>query len=298
MKKQYTFKRQEAIQGVLSILPVVVIILLIRAYPIVTTIFESFTNWNGLSRNDWVGLNNYISIFSGTDFWILLRNNLILLLNVPLQVFVGLVVAVLLYEEVPGWRIFRSIYYLPQIISAVIIGFLFRIFFSYNGPLNIILRSMGLDSAAIEWLGNGSTAIGVIITCLVWINIGWQGILIQGGMSSIPPSIFEAAKIDGANYWQRTFLVVFPMLTRVMEYSFIISTVWTFTSLFPFIYSMTNGGPGYQTTTIDYMIYIKAFVSGNQLGVACALAVILLIIVLIFTRLQMALANKADDWSE
>jgi len=293
-----SLKRRKAIQGILSIIPVVVILLLIRAYPIATAIYKSFTNWNGLSKNDWVGLQNYIDVIFDGPFWELLKNNFILLLNVPIQVIVGLIVAVLLYEEVPGWKFFRSLYYIPQIISAVIIGYLFKIFFGLYGPLNLVFKNMGLDFLAIDWFGNGSTGLLIIILCLVWFSIGWQAILMLGGMSSISPSIFEAAKIDGANYWQRTFHIVLPMLVRVIEYAVVMSGVWTFTGLFPFIYSLTKGGPGYETTTIDYMIYLKAFVSGNDLGMACSLAVILLIIILALTFIEMKVADRSDDWGE
>ena len=291
-------KKNKALQAVLSVLPVVLVILAVRAYPILVAVAKSFTNWNGLYQNDWVGLTNYIELVKNGPFWTLLKNNLILLLNVPIQIFIGLIVAVLLYEEVVGWRFFRSLYYVPQIISAIILGYLFRTFFGYNGPLNMILRGAGLESLAIEWLGGGITALSVIVFCIVWFSIGWQAILLLGGMAAIPTSVFEAAIIDGANYWQRTFKIVLPMLVRVIEYSVIMTVVWTFTGLFPFIYSMTKGGPGYETTTLDYMIYVKAFVTGNKLGEACAIAVILLVMILAFTVVEMKVANRADDWGE
>lgn len=287
-----------ATAGFISVLPVIAIILIIRGYPLLIALVKSFTDWDGITPGKWVGLSNYLNILKHGDFWLLLRNNLIILTYIPIQFFAGVIVAVLLYEEVPGWRFFRSLYYLPQIISAVIVAFLFRVFFGYDGPINVILRALRLDSMAIEWLGNGFSSLFVIIICLVWINIGWQAILVLGGMSSIPTSVLEAARIDGAGYWKRLFGIIIPMITRVIEYSSIISVIWVFTGLFPFIYSLTNGGPGYETTTIDYMIYLKAFVTGTQMGYACAIAVILLFIILIFTRIQMTIANHSDDWSE
>ena len=298
MKLKDSARKLENVQGILSILPVILIILIIRGYPLITAFIKSFTNWDGMLKNDFVGLSNYINILRGNEFWLMLRNNLVLLTFIPLQLFVGIIVAVLLYEEVFGWKFFRSLYYMPQVISTVVIGYLFTVFFGYEGPLNQILKAVGLDFLAVEWLGNGWTALLVIVFCLVWVNIGWQGILILGGMASISPSIFDAAKIDGAGYWQRLLRIILPMLTRVIEYSCITSVIWTFTGLFPFIYTMTNGGPGYETTTIDYLIYLKAFVTGTQLGSASAVAVILLIIILIFTKIQMKMADRADDWSE
>jgi ABC-type sugar transport system permease subunit len=283
-------------EGVFSILPVVVILLFMRVYPMVAAIYRSFTNWNGLYRNDWVGLENYRAIFTDSLFWTLLRNSFVLLISVPLQVLLGLFVAVLLYEEVKGWRFFRAVVYLPQIISAVTIGYLFRVAFGLDGPFNMILKNLGLGSMAIEWLGNTTTALAILVLCLTWFSIGWQAIVMLGGMSRISPEVFEAAKMDGANFWQRTFYIVLPMISRTIEYGVIMSMVWTFTSVFAFIFSITSGGPGYETSTIDYMIYTKFYQASANYGYASALAVILLVIILIITVIEMVYTNKASSW--
>jgi multiple sugar transport system permease protein len=245
-----------------------------------------------------VGFTNYVRFVKDGPFWTVLRNTLILLVNVPLQVFIGLIVALLLYEQVAGWRFYRAVIYIPQIISAVIIGFLFKIFFGYDGPFNGVLRAVGLGSLAIEWFGNNFTALGVIVFSIVWFSIGWQAIVILGGLSAIPPSVFEAAVIDGAGYWQRAFKIVVPMLVRVLEFAVIASGVWTLTQLFPFLFAMTKGGPGYETSTLDYMIYLKSYGQGfgRDYGTATAVAVMLLVLVLALTVIEMRVANRADDW--
>lgn len=294
MNNQKTLK---AFQAVLCVTPVILIILLIRAYPIVESLSKSLTSWDGLSPARWVGFDNFISIFGDREFWVSLSNNLLLLLHIPLKLLAGLIFALLLYEEVVGWKIFRSISFFPQVVSAAIIGYLFSILFSYEGPINLILRAAGLESFAIEWMGERASGILVMVICLIWQGIGYQALLITGGLSSISPSLFEAARIEGANYWQRLFKIVLPMLIRVVEYLFVMNVAWVFTGLFPFVFSLTKGGPGYSTSTIDFMIYTKAFIQGNNYGIPCALSVILLIIVLAFTVVQMNAANKVDDWS-
>jgi multiple sugar transport system permease protein len=292
-------RRRFFVQIILSLLPVFVILAVFRVYPIVSAVIKSFTNWDGLYRSDWIGLANYINFIKSGLFWMILRNTLILLINVPLQVFVGLVVALLLYEKVQGWQVYRAVIYIPQIISAVIIGFLYKIFFGLNGPFNLMLRAVGLGKLAIEWFGNSYTALGVIVFAVVWFSIGWQAIVILGGMSAIPPSVFEAAVIDGARYWQRAFRIVVPMLVRVLEFCVIASGVWTLTQLFPFLFAMTRGGPGYETSTLDYIIYMKSFGLGfaSEYGLACAISVMLLILVLAITLIEMQVASRADDWS-
>ena len=290
------FRRTKALQGVLSILPTLVILLFIRFYPIAEAIYRSFTDWNGLYRNNWVGLLNYVNIFTNSPFWTLLRNSFVLLISVPLQIFFGLLVAVLLYEEVSGWRFFRAIVYVPQIISAVIIGYLFRIAFGLDGPVNLVLRNLGAKFLAIEWLGNAGSALFVLVFCLTWFSIGWQAIVILGGMARLPASVLESANLDGANFWQRTFQVIVPMTARTIEYGAIMSIVWTFTGTFAFIYSVTYGGPGYETSTIDYMIYTKFYQASANYGFATALAVILLVIVLLLTYGEMTYTNKVSEW--
>lgn len=296
MRLNSNFRKAEAIQGYLSIIPALVIMLFIRFYPIAEAIYRSFTNWDGLYKHDWVGLKNYIDIFTNSPFWTLLRNSFVLMISVPLQIFIGLLIAVLLYEEIAGWRFFRAIIYIPQIISAVIIGYLFRIAFGLDGPINVILRNIGLKVLAGEWLGNTATALFVLVFCLTWFSIGWQAVVILGGMTKISPSIIESANLDGANFWQRTFLVIVPMIARTIEYGAIMSIVWTFTGTFAFIYSITYGGPGYETSTIDYMIYTKFYQAGANFGFATALAVVLLIIILVLTVAEMRFTNTVSDW--
>lgn len=291
-------KRKALVISLAGIAPVILVLAVFRAYPLGSVIYNSLTNWDGLFRHDFIGLRNYVRILHSEYFWLSLANVFIMFINVPLQVLVGLVVSMLLYERTPGWRFFRSLYYLPQIVSAVIVGYLFALFFAYDGPMNAVLRFAGAPQLAIEWLGSRPTAIGVVVSALVWINIGWQGVLLLGGMSAIDPAVFEAARIDGAGFLRRTFSIMLPMIGRVIEYSFIYSVAWTFTGLFPFIYSITNGGPGYDTTTLDFLVYEKAFREGSSLGQACALAVILLVLVSGLTLIQRAVSERANRGNE
>jgi multiple sugar transport system permease protein len=295
LKKRAAKRRGEIL---LSLLPVVLILVVFRVYPIIMTLAKSFTNWDGMYRNDWVGLRNYVNFITDGPFWMIVRNTFFLLINVPIQIFLGIVIALLLYEKVPAWRFFRAVIYVPQIISAVIIGYLFKVFFGLEGPFNSFLTAIGLGGAAIEWFGNSWTALCVLVFSIVWFSIGWQVIVILGGLSAISPSVIEAAIIDGASYWQRAFLIVIPMLTRVLEFAFVTSSVWTLTQLFPFLFAMTKGGPGYETSTLDYMIYLKSFGQGfgSDYGTATAISVMLLFLVLALTIFEMRIAKSAESW--
>lgn len=268
-----------------------------QSYAAAVTIFQTLqnTNWDGMFKSDPVGLRNYIRIFSDPNFWTLLKNTGVFLLTIPVQALIGMIIAVILNDRIPGWRFFRLVYYLPSIISMTVVGLLYKIMFSYSGPLNEVLRAIGLDALAIEWLNSGPSARFVVFLCLVWSNIGWQVLIIFGGLTGIDPSILEAATIDGAGYWRRLFSITIPLLARTLEYSFVSAMIWIFTGIFPLIYSLSNGGPGYETTTLDYMVYVKGF-NGTKLGQACALSVILLLIITAITVIQMRMSNRADDW--
>ncbi len=279
----------------LCILPAMLFLILVRAWPIVSVFFKSFTNWDGLFKNDNVGFKNYINLFSSGMFMNLFKNNMYLLISVPLQVIIGLIVAVLLYEHVPGWQAFRAIFYVPQIISLVILGYLFKTMFGLEGPINALLTNIGLGNLACDWLLNRETALPVMVFCITWYSIGWQTIVILGGMSSIDTSVFEAAKLDGAGFFARTFKIVLPMIVSVISYCIVMAVIWTLTNMFSLIYSMTGGGPGYETMTLDYFIYDKAFESGSQLGYACAVSMILLLVVLVITAIEMKISDKAEE---
>jgi ABC-type sugar transport system permease subunit len=289
-------RRQQTMFGWLSVLPALILILSVKGYPIVFGFLKSFRNWTGFGQGEFIGLTNYINIITSNEIWTLLKNNFIILIFIPIQLFIGLLVAVLLHEEVFGWKFFRVVFYLPQIISPLVIGYLFKVFFSYDGPINLILESLNLGFTRTEWLGEVFSAMSIIILCLVWINIGWQAMLGLGGLSSISINVFEAAQIDGAGFWRRFFTITLPMLGRTIEFSCIISVMWVFTGIFPYIFSITRGGPGYGTTTIDYMIYLRSFGAVSKPGYASALAMVLLVIVLILTLIQMRLSRHTGEW--
>lgn len=294
MKKQSVLQRREERTAYMTLVPLILILLLLRLTPIVVAFFKSFTNWDGGLRDDFVGLANYKLLLGSKELGTMLGNNIFLLLHIPIQLVIAFIFAMYIYERKPGWRFFRSLYYLPQVISVVVIGTVFKSFFRFKGPINMILQAIGLN--AVDFLGDGDKAIWVILVALVWQSLGWQMLIISGGLSSMDTGVLEAAKLDGAGYWSRMFKIIVPMQIRTIEYSIVVSIIWVFSGLYNFIYSITDGGPGYETTTLDYMIYIKAFRANGQMGVACACAMILLVVVLVLVGVQRKMSDKAGDW--
>jgi ABC-type sugar transport system permease subunit len=276
-----------------AIAPSVLIVCLFTLLPLGWALRTSFERNNGV-RARWVGLENYTRLLGDSQFWDILLNNVIFLLAVPAVLTLALIAAALIYEQVPGHRIFRIVLFVPTIISTVVVGILFRAFFALDGPVNRLVELFGAEP--VNWLGEGSTAMLVIISALVWGGFGYGMVVLLAGMSSIDPSLHEAAKIDGARWSQRVRLITLPLIARPIRFVSVLNVSYTFTSLFGYIFVMTSGGPGFDTTTLDYFVYNRAFVA-SQFGMASALALILLLIVLALTLIQFRV-TRVDDGAE
>lgn len=281
-RKPGGIRRRDRLVGLLAVLPAFLIVVGFMAFPVGFALFISFTKTNGLTY-EWRGLDNYIALFNDPIVHQVFLNNLKFLISVPLVIFAALIVSVLLFERVRGWKFFRVIFFLPNVLSVAVIGIMFRNAFGYYGGVNQALAVFGIEP--IQFFTNGGTAIAIIILALVWSGFGYQALLLLAGLTSINPAVFEAAAIDGAGWWKRLWYITLPNIRRVLGFVFIINVLYTFSSLFGFVFVMTAGGPGFDTTTIDYLVYLRAFSSTN-LGSGAALAVILFLFIGILTLIQ------------
>jgi multiple sugar transport system permease protein len=285
-----SLRRREHAFAYLSLLPAFLLVAVVIWYPVTQTIYHSFTDWNG-AVSTWIGWENYQRIVSNGELWLLLRNNLIFVVSVPGILLLSLVVTVLLHEQVAGWRFFRSVYYLPTILSAAVVGTLMRIMFNSQGVTNRVLGSVGLTSLQHDWLGQVPTAFLVLIFAFYWTTLG-QGVLIfLAGLAAIPSELLDAARLDGAGWWNRLFKIIIPLLVPAIAYFVLTNVIWIFVGLFALVFTVTKGGPGYATTPFDLMIYRKAFESG-ELGYASALSVILFGIVLAISAVQLRVFDR------
>ena len=169
MKRKNTFVQN--LEGWLFSATAFILFSIFVLYPIISVIYYSFTKWDGMGEATFIGLSNYVEIFRSTEFFTSILNNVkFLVFGVPIWTIVPLVVAVFLYEEVLGWKFFRSAYFFPTIISTAVIASLFRSFFLYSGAVNSILGVFGFE--AIEWFAHGNIAIGLIIFVITWVGFG------------------------------------------------------------------------------------------------------------------------------
>ena len=259
-------------------LPVVVVIGILIVLPTASAVAHSFTNWQPGYSSPWVGLENYRELLDSDQFREILKNQAYLLLGVPLWTVAPLRArgAAVRARAVPG----RAAHHL------LLPGD--RLAGRHRHPLQLRaradraaqhgLRDIGLGGLASNWLADERLVKPVVIAVLAWATIGTGVVIFSAAMSAIPPELFEAAALDGGSWWQRFRHVTVPSVRRVIELWVVILVITVFVAVFPWIFTLTRGGPGYSSTTIDFDIYQNALGNG-YFGTAAAEAVMLLIIV-------------------
>jgi multiple sugar transport system permease protein len=252
--------------------------------PLLASLFFSFTNWTGLTTVEWVGLQNFVDLSQDRLFWIATRNTFVYSFGaVTLGTIGALAVALLLNQNLPGTTFLRVIYYMPSIASGVAVSILWLWLFNPQvGLVNYLLSLIGIDGP--PWLASQQWALPALIIKSMWA-IGANMIILLAGLQAIPSSLYEAAKIDGARQWDEFWNVTLPMLSPVLFYVIVITTIASFQILTD-VLVMTQGGPGTATFVYVYYIYQAAF-QYLKMGYASALAWILFAIILALTLLQL-----------
>jgi multiple sugar transport system permease protein len=254
------------------LLPALALLLVFRIIPLVWGFYLSFTDTDGLGNGAWVGAANYLRAAQDPNFQASIVNTILLLATLPIWVMLPMLLAILIHQGVPGGRFFRAVYFLPAVLSSVIVGAIFNVVLRYDGSLNAGLKAIGID--AVDWLGSSSTALGSLIAVQLWSTFGMGVLIFLAGLSTVPDDIVEAARIDGARFWQRLFLIVIPSLRPIIEFVAVVTTIGVLTSMFGLIYVLTGGGPGTATTLPEFLIWLE---QGrlNRPGYAAAISMVL-----------------------
>ncbi|MBM7697083.1 putative chitobiose transport system permease protein [Salimicrobium jeotgali] len=254
-------------------------------------IWLSFTQYNMVTEASFIGTENYEELFNDELFWNALKNTIIyLVVVVPALVVVPIFLAVLVNQRLKGIGIFRSIYYIPVVTSLVVAGIAWDWVYKENGLLNYLLDILGVISEPIGWLTSTNTAIFAVMVVTVWKGLGYYMIIYLAGLQSIPEDLYEAAEIDGANWWQKITKVTIPMLLPFVLIVSIMSSIAAM-KVFEEIYVMTGGGPLHSSETLVFYIYQQAFDNLNM-GYASAAGVILFLITLVFSLINLKILGK------
>ena len=278
--------------GLLMSAPAFALVALLLGIPIVQAVYYSMTDWNGITAH-WIGPSTYQRELSNPTFWRVLENNGLLLLAVPVAILIPLGIASVLNEHVPGWRLFRTLFFLPTALSWVVIGMVAARFFAQQGSLNDILRGVGLGFIRTDLLAGERTALLAVAIAFVWSMVGTNTIIFLTGMATLDPALHEAARIDGAGGWAIFTRITVPQLKRFIQFSFTITVISAFTALFSLIFVMTGGGPGYGTTTLEFFVYQTAF-SRGAFGLGAMLGVVLFVIMAVVGLVQFKLLRTRD----
>ncbi len=285
-------QRNRSRTGRVMMLPAAILVIAVLGIPIGQAVYYSMTQWDGITST-WIGPSAYTQTFSDPIFWRVMENNGLLLLGVPVAVLIPLGVAFLLNEKVPGWKVFRSIYFMPTAISWVVIGMVALRFFARNGSLNGLLAAFGLGFIHTNLLSNQHQALLAVGLTFVWSMVGTNTIIFLTGIATLDPALAEAALVDGASTWQRLIHITMPQLRRFILFASILTMISAFTALFSLIFVMTGGGPGYGTTTLEFFVYQNAFSQGD-FGTGALLGVILFVIMATVGLIQVRLLRTED----
>ena len=276
MNKLYSNK----VRIFIFLLPALILFCGILIAPIVMSGYYSVFDWNGIGDKTFIGISNYYDLFTSNTigFMKALGNALLLaLLSVVLQLPLALGIALVLGRGIKGERIFLSIFFMPVLISTVVIGQLWlKIYNPDYGILNQLLRSLGMENLTRIWLGLRETALGAVFVPVLWQYVGYHMLLLYAGVKSVPKELREAAMLDGASNSQINRYVVLPYIKPILRISVIFAITGSLKS-FDLIYVLTNGGP-FHATEVPSTLMIKMLFERNRYGMGSAIAVLLILL--------------------
>lgn len=263
--------------------------------PTFNSVWWSFTSWDGISDEiRFIGFDNFVEIWESVRVHNALKNTLVITFALLILENIAAMGMAIIVDKVRWFRnLFRSIFYFPVLMSGIVMGFIWVIILNYNfGVLNQLLDMVGLGSWKMDWLGDPDMALYSIILTTVWKSAGFYMVIYLAGLQSIPQELTEAASIDGANGWQQFRHVTFPLLASAMTVCMMLSMIASL-KIFDQIAVMTDGGPGFATETLTYIIYKVGFGELRQ-GFGTALAMVLFVITLILSLIQIGVLRKRE----
>jgi ABC-type sugar transport system permease subunit len=275
--------------------PLVLLLAAIFAYPIIR-VFDFSTRLIRGASGPFIGLDNYRFIFEDPTFKEALKHSVLLLLCVPVLLVFSILLATLLYEQLPAWKFFRTVLFLPYILAIPVVGIVASFMFQLHGPINQALEAVGLDRLAIDWLGQEKYALMTVALVIVAREVGFGIVLFLARMMTLDASQLEAARIDGAGWFQRLRYVILPEIRWTVEFYVVVASITMLAWVFSYVYTLTQGGPGTATITMELYIYNVGEVQSTP-GMASAAAVVLLaftsvlIALLFFARWRAARAE-------
>lgn len=276
------------------VLPVVILILGLVAYPFLYAIYVSFTDRVIGSAGNWVGLANFAYLVQTATFTSAVRNTIVIVVVTGvLKLLIGLGLALLVDQNLPGRGLFRSFLMLPWAMPAFVAFLTWRVLYQpIGGGLNLILTETGLYPHVIDWLGQRQTAMPSVILASVWRGFPFWFISILAALQTIPRELYEAARVDGANAWQRFWTVTFPGIKQVLIVVTLLSSIWT-ANAFEHVWLLTQGGPSDATMVFPVLAYFG--MQTQRIGEAAAVSVAMLPVLAILVIVATSIMRKDEE---
>lgn len=306
-KKVQPFKKRRNVKKHflhLFLLPALIFYIGFQIYPIITAFINSFYSFNGMMRKDFIGLDNFVRLFTEEPynkmftnaFW---HNVIYFIGTVVTKLFLAFLLAILINSKIKGREFFKVVFFMPKLLSVIVVGFLFSLILNpTNGALNTFLSTVGLSDWAHPWLGDPKTALYTVILVNTWYGIGFAILIFLAGLQAIPEEIYEAARIDGASGFKMLFQITIPMAMPSIMIMTILTFIGSFET-FELIFAMqgSSGGPYYSTDVLTTFFYRLAFGSvdgGEAIGLGSALAVVLFLIICSATAISLIFFKKKE----
>ena len=278
--------------GLIFILPAVLYLLVFLIIPIGTAIGISLTKYSILSSPQFVGLKNYIRIFSMPTFWNSLQvTGIYIVMRLTGIIVLAFFMALAINQNLPGGNFFQAVYFMPYVFPLAVTSIIWKLFYQPFGLVEQFTNIFGLEP--IFWLTSANTALLGITITTVWSAAGYYSIIILAGLQTIPKDVLEAAEIDGAGRFSRFIHIIMPYLKPTIFFILVVGTINSIRGFPPFLI-MTGGGPGNATRVIGLMIYEYGFVH-LKMGIGSAISVVLLVIILGITLIQKRILSKGGE---
>jgi multiple sugar transport system permease protein len=280
--------KMENLSGYIFISPMMIGLIVLTIIPALITFILSFTEWSfiaDLNKIKFVGLQNYERLIEDQVFVISFKNNLFLLLAVPIQIIISLLFAVIIDKYVYFKSFFKILFFMPYISSIVAVAIVFQLLFQPSyGPINQALRAIGIANPP-KWLADLTYALPSVMIILVWIGIGFCLVVYLAALQAIPKDLYESADIDGAGAGTKFWKITFPLVSPTTFFLLVTGLIASFKS-FDIIKVLTSGGPSYSTSVVTYYLYTTAF-ENLKTGYASSMAMFLFGCVMLITVIQL-----------
>lgn len=280
----------------LMILPAFLVFTIFAVFPLLQTAYYSFTDWDGIQgAANFVGLGNYLTIFAEPPFYkAILVTFEFTAITLVFQQIIAIFIAMMVRKSNRRNNLFRTIFYIPSLLTTVAIGLIFSYVFNVNfGVFNHLCAAFGLENLAnFDWLGNSRSAIVICAVVAIWQYAGYNMMIYVGQLNSISSEYYESAVIDGATPWKQFSRITLPLLAPAITVNTLVTLIGGLKQ-FDIPYVLTNGGPGDASQTVTMLLFKDAFY-GNKAGYSAAESVILMIIVLLFSILQTRYSTQQE----